>query len=191
MPTPILFRRPARAARSCQTDRVGASIGRRSEAKLGPQFRPHINGTRRSGAGRPLCVNRKKTMSTILERMREGAMCKESGNRCRSVEARSGCDCAAAADEIEALQMEKEFNASQYRAEIERLTAENERLRSRNEALVESLRAHRCLVDNRATVGECQQCGCIDGLLISGDTQQLTPHPNPPATESHEKSDKV
>ena len=33
-------------------------------------------------------------------------------------------------------------------------------------------RAHRCLVDNRATVGECQQCGCIDGLLISGDNQQ-------------------
>lgn len=33
--------------------------------------------------------------------------------------------CASAAAEIEALQMEKEFNASQYRAEIERLTAEN------------------------------------------------------------------
>ena len=57
-------------------------------------------------------------------------------------------------------------------ARIERLTAENERLRNRNAALVESLRAHRCLVDGRANVGECQQCGCIDGLLISGDTQQ-------------------
>lgn len=62
------------------------------------------------------------------------------------------------------------------RAKIERLTAENERLRGRNAALVESLRAHRCLVDNRATVGECQQCGCIDGLLISGDTQQQAMH---------------
>ena len=65
-------------------------------------------------------------------------------------------------------------DAGQLRAEIGRLTAENERLRGRNAALVESLRAHRCLVDNRATVGECQQCGCIDGLLISGDNQQLS-----------------
>ena len=78
------------------------------------------------------------------------------------------------AERDEARRREREWhNASvQDRAESHRLTAENERLSNRNAALVESLRAHRCLVDGRATVGECQQCGCIDGLLISGDNQQ-------------------
>lgn len=48
--------------------------------------------------------------------------------------------------------------------------AEIERLRHRNAALVEIVRDSRCPSDGRATVGECQQCGCSHGLMIRATT---------------------
>lgn len=39
----------------------------------------------------------------IVERLRAAETCSEAGQRCRSMEARSGCCCATAADEIERL----------------------------------------------------------------------------------------
>ena len=43
-------------------------------------------------------------MSDIVERLRAGFQCAESGNRCRTMDAQSGCVCAAAADRIEQLE---------------------------------------------------------------------------------------
>lgn len=57
----------------------------------------------------------------------------------------------------------------------ERAFQERDRLRLRNAALVEALRASRCPVDIRVTTGECQQCGCCNGLLIKSlDEQSVT-----------------
>ena len=75
-------------------------------------------------------------------------------------------------------------NAEQTNAERAEAAAEIERLRTRNAALVEALRSHNCLVDNRATVGECQQCGCTDGLLIKPiDEQVVAGTPTPEASD--------
>jgi hypothetical protein len=43
-------------------------------------------------------------MSDIVERLRRGAPCNDNGIRCRVLDAKSGCECAEAADEIERLQ---------------------------------------------------------------------------------------
>ena len=42
-------------------------------------------------------------MTDIVERLRAGFQCAESGNRCRTMDAQSGCVCAEAADEIQRL----------------------------------------------------------------------------------------
>lgn len=42
-------------------------------------------------------------MTDIVERLRGAETCRESGRPCRAMDARSGCCCAAAADEIERL----------------------------------------------------------------------------------------
>lgn len=39
----------------------------------------------------------------IVERLRAGFQCAENGDRCRTMDAQSGCVCAEAADEIERL----------------------------------------------------------------------------------------
>lgn len=42
--------------------------------------------------------------NTVISRLRDGVSCDDSqGKRCRMMEARSGCTCAMAADEIERL----------------------------------------------------------------------------------------
>jgi hypothetical protein len=46
---------------------------------------------------------------------------------------------------------------------------EFERLEKRNAALVEVLRSKPCPSDWRYTIGECQQCGCSEGLLVERD----------------------
>jgi hypothetical protein len=45
------------------------------------------------------------------------------------------------------------------------LLAEIERLRLNNASLVEVLRDKPCPYDGRYTIGECQQCGCSEGLF--------------------------
>lgn len=54
-------------------------------------------------------------MSDILEVMRTGMPCVDAGRRCKAMEARSGCDCARAADEIERLRAAlKEISDNEY-----------------------------------------------------------------------------
>lgn len=43
---------------------------------------------------------------------------------------------------------------------------EVERLVGHNAALVEILRDKPCPYDARYTIGECQQCGCSEGLFV-------------------------
>jgi hypothetical protein len=50
---------------------------------------------------------------------------------------------------------------------IEGLLAEIDRLTLRNASLVEVLRDKPCPYDGRYTIGECQQCGCSEGLFVA------------------------
>ena len=88
-------------------------------------------------------------MTDIVERLRSGDVCDQSDStRCKVMNAKSGCDCAEAADTITALRDElnrwltgEEIRAMQaevakerdcgqhYREEIGKLRAENERLK--------------------------------------------------------------
>jgi hypothetical protein len=47
--------------------------------------------------------------------------------------------------------------------------AEVERLRGHIAALIEILRDKPCPYDARYTIGECQQCGCSEGLLTGNE----------------------
>ena len=66
-------------------------------------------------------------MSDIVERLRNGEPCRAtSGVRCRFMDARYGCLCAIAADEITRLTAEVEQNTidfEEYRRDVERLRA--------------------------------------------------------------------
>lgn len=48
-------------------------------------------------------MNEQVPSNTLLHRLRTGALCQQEGCRCHVIEARSGCQCAEAADEIEQL----------------------------------------------------------------------------------------
>jgi hypothetical protein len=50
--------------------------------------------------------------------------------------------------------------------QVDELEAENEQLRLNNASLVEILRDKPCPYDGRYTIGECQQCGCSEGLFV-------------------------
>jgi hypothetical protein len=90
-------------------------------------------------------------VSDIVERLRNGEPCRAtSGVRCRFMDARYGCLCAIAADEITRLTAEVEKVGRDYNTvrdahddwvrEITRLRAENERLRAALELYREAVR---------------------------------------------------
>ena len=66
---------------------------------------------------------------------------------------------------FDAVRCEAQFSKG-VAGNIDEAVAEIGRLRRRNATLIEALKDHRCPVDGRALVGECQQCGCLNGLLI-------------------------
>lgn len=49
-------------------------------------------------------MNDQVPSNDLLQRLRTGALCEQEGCRCHVINARSGCQCAEAADEIERLQ---------------------------------------------------------------------------------------
>lgn len=82
-------------------------------------------------------------MTDIVERLRAGFQCAEIGNRCRTMDAQSGCACAEAADEIERLRNVlgniQQSRVLQGKSIIE-AADEITRLRAREAELVEALR---------------------------------------------------
>lgn len=65
-------------------------------------------------------------MSDIVESLREGMICEVEGAKCAVMDARSGCICAEAADEIEELRAKDQHWNEHLRTaqdEIKRLTA--------------------------------------------------------------------
>jgi hypothetical protein len=81
-------------------------------------------------------------VTDLVERLRAGEPC-EIHDRCRVMEARSGCCCAEAADEIERLRAaHKEAYELAYGVARHDCEAEIERLRADNEFLVESVEKH-------------------------------------------------
>lgn len=67
---------------------------------------------------------------TLLYRLQTGANCSERGDRCRVLNAESGCDCAAAADEIERLSKVVKEHCQPPTAALSMAYADNDRLRA-------------------------------------------------------------
>ena len=93
----------------------------------------------------------------LVTEARKGGPCAELGNRCRAIEAASGCFCAAVADRIE--QLERELSISRMAQVVmdngaEELTAERDSLRdyidrySYADIAAEVVRAEKAEADN-------------------------------------------
>lgn len=95
-------------------------------------------------------------MSDLVERLRAGFQCAESGNRCRTMDAQSGCVCAEAADRIAQLEAEVKTWQGHARTAIWSDSEECKFLTARIEQLEAALEPLCCTCD-RAASDECSR----------------------------------